>query len=472
MSGLPRFLPLCLTAVLVATLLGLAGCSSTKKPAKPKPPRPPAKVAPAKPAPARAPAKPTPTPAPAPAPTPAPAKPVVEFPVMLGVDVLEANGFSAIAGKRIGLLTHPAGVNRRGESTISVLRRAPNAKLLCLFSPEHSLSGEVKASVNVEDTLDPVTKLPVYSLHGKNRKPTPAQLKTIDALVIDLQDIGARSYTYNVVMRYAMDACFEAGVEVIVLDRPNPLGGLKVDGPILDREWFSGVGAFQMPYVHGLTMGELARLAAAEPGVLAVPEAVRTKGRLTVVPMRGWKRSMRWPETGLKFIPTSPMVRDFPAAMGYVMTGLGCEFSGFKHGIGTQYPFRGIAFKGVTADRLIKDLKALKIAGLTYRKITAPDTDGKTKEGVYVDVSDWAAWRPTQLSFELMRLACRYDPPNPYVKLKAKDMRSFNIHVGSTAWWEALKRDGARVDVAGNLAAWNTKALAYQQATRKYWLYQ
>jgi uncharacterized protein YbbC (DUF1343 family) len=180
---------------------------------------------------------------------------------------------------------------------------------------------------------------------------------------------------------------------------------------------------------------------------------------------------MSWPDTGLKFIPTSPMVRDYPAVIGYAMTGLGCEFSGFKHGIGSQYPFRGIAFKGVTADKLIKDLKGLKIAGLSYRKISGPDLDGKTKEGVYLDVSNYTAWRPTQLSFELMRLACRYDPPNPFAKLNSKDMRSFNIHVGSTAWWEALKRDGARVNVEGNLSTWNTKALAYQQGTRKYWLY-
>jgi uncharacterized protein YbbC (DUF1343 family) len=470
MSGLPRHPSATLLLVFAATLIGLAGCSSNKAQAQPKPQRAPAAAAPAKPtaAPASAPAAVDPKPAT----PPVAAKPVIEFPVMLGVDVLESTGFRALAGKRIGLLTHPAGVNRRGESTITVLRRAPNTKFVCLFSPEHSLSGEVKASVNVDDSIDSATKLPVYSLHGKNRKPTPAQLKTIDALVIDLQEIGVRSYTYNVVMRYAMDACFEAGVEVIVLDRPNPLGGLKVDGPSLDREWFSGVGAFQMPYVHGLTMGELARWAASEPGILAVAENLRAKGKLTVIPMRGWKRSMIWPETGLKFIPTSPMVRDFPAVMGYAMTGLGCEYSGFKHGIGSQYPFRGIAFKGVTADRLIKDLKTLKIAGLSYRKITGPDLDGKPKEGVYVDVSNYAAWRPTQLSFELMRLACRYDPPNPFVKIDAKSMRSFNIHVGSTAWWEALKRDGARVDVSGNLAAWNVKALAYQQATRKYWLYQ
>ncbi|CAM2948337.1 DUF1343 domain-containing protein [Rariglobus hedericola] len=445
MSGLPRFLSLS----LLFAFTGLVGCRSTS------------------PAPLPTPASTLPRPALAPAPAPQP----VVYPVMLGIDVLEATGFRAIAGKKVGLLTHPAGVNRRGESTIDVLRRAPNARLVALFAPEHSLSGDVKASVNFEDVIDPRTKLPVYSLHGKNRKPTPSQLKGLDALVIDLQDIGVRSYTYNVVMRYAIEACFENGVEVIVLDRPNPLGGFKVDGPILDREWFSGVGAYQMPYVHGLTMAEIARLAASEPGILAVPESVRRKGRITLVPMRGWKRSMRWPDTGLKFIPTSPLVRDFPAVMGYAMIGLGCEYSGFKHGVGTSFPFRGLTFKGVTADRLIRDLKALNIAGLSYRKITVPDAAGKPKEGVYVDVSDWQAWRPTELSFELMRLACRYDPPNPFLKVTSVQARSFNIHVGSTAWWTALKRDGANVNVEANIAAWRNQALSYQQLTRKYWLY-
>ena len=400
-------------------------------------------------------------------------RPVISvFPVMLGIDVLEADGFKAVAGKRIGLLTHSAGVNRRGESTIDVLHRAPNTKLVALFAPEHSLNGDVKAGDNFEDYIDPHTRLPVYSLHGKNRAPTPAELKKIDALVIDLQDIGARSYTFNVVMRYAMESCFAANIEVIVLDRPNPLGGLKVDGPLLDPEWMSGVGAFRIPYVHGLTMGELAKMAANAPGVLKnIPDDVRKKGHLTVIQMHGWKRSMRWPDTGLKFIPTSPLVRDFNAVVGYAMVGLGCEFSGFKHGIGASYPFRGLTFKNVTADKLIKDLSALHLPGLVFRKIIVPEPGASPKEGVYVDVTDWSAWNPTELSFQLMRLACRYDPPNPFAKLNDKDMRSFNIHVGSTAWWNALKHDGARVNLDAFLADWHAKDTIYQQQTRKYWLY-
>ncbi len=388
---------------------------------------------------------------------------------MLGIDVLEATGFRAVAGKRIGLLTHPAGVNRRGESTVDVLRRASNVRLVSLFAPEHGIYGTDKAGDNIPDTLDRRTGLPVYSLHGVNRRPTKAQLAGLDALVIDLQDIGVRSYTFNVTMHHALEACFENGVEVVVLDRPNPLGGLKVDGPLLDRELFSGVGAFRVPYVHGLTMAELALFAAQELGALNIPDTVRDRGRLTIVPMRGWRREMIWRDTGLKFVPTSPNVPDFDAVVGYAMTGLGCQMKDtFTWGIGKSYPFRGLDFPKITAAQLAADLAALRVPGVAFRVRSDP-ADPK-RDGVYVDVTDWAAWRPTELSFQMMRLACRYAPPNPFARLPAGDI--FGKLVGSSAWVAALKRDGGRVDVEKFLAAWRADAAAYQERVKKYWLYK
>jgi len=163
----------------------------------------------------------------------------------------------------------------------------------------------------------------VFSRHGPTRRPPTAILTAIDAIVIDLQDIGTRSYTFSGAMKSAMEICFEQGKEVIVLDRPNPLGGLKVGGPPIDADLMTDVGAFRVPYVHGLTMGELARMGKEAPGVLEIPEAARGRGKLTVVAMRGWTRSMRWPETGLKFIPTSGGIQNWDAVQGYPMTGLG-----------------------------------------------------------------------------------------------------------------------------------------------------
>jgi len=393
---------------------------------------------------------------------------------MLGIDVLEANGFREIAGKRIGLLSHPAGVNRYGVSTLDVLRRAKNVKIAALFGPEHGFYGNAPASQNIADAIDKKTGLPVYSLYGKNNRPTKEQLKGIDALVIDLQDIGVRSYTFSVCMKYAIEACFANNIEVVILDRPNPLGGLKVDGPMLDKTLFSGVGQFQVPYVHGLTMGELARLAVNTPGALNIPDAARLKGRLTVVPMRGWRRSMRWPETGLRFVPTSTNIRDFPACVGYAMTGLGCQIGGFKHGIGSQHPFRGISYAGRPVDDLLHALTALKLPGLGFRKVALTTPDGAAKGiGIYVDVTDWDDWRPTELSFNLMVLACALDTKtkNPFAAATPEAARSFNIHTGSLAWWDALKRDGARVDLPGFLRKWKHEAAAFQQNSRKFWLY-
>lgn len=427
-------------------MLGCAGCS-TKPPVKTPPP--PRAVTPA-----------------------APVLPPEKLPpVMLGIDVLEADGFKAIAGKKIGLLTHRAGVNRRGESTIDVLRRAPQSKLVCLFAPENGLDGQTKSATHFDDAIHPATGLPVYSLYGKNKRPTPAQLKGLDAVVIDLQDIGSRSYTFISWMRYTLEACFNAGVEAIVLDRPNPLGGLKVDGPPLDADLMTDVGAFRVPYVHGLTMGELATMAKQAPGVLAVSEKVRAKGRLTVIPMRGWTRNMRWPETELRWIPTSPMVASFDAVVGYAMVGLGCEQNGWSSGIGREFPFRGISYPKKTPDEIIAALDTYKIPGIRLVKRQGLSPEGQPRTGVYVEVSDWEKWNPTELSFYMHKQAAKWERLNPFVGLTAAEQRTFKIHVGSNAWLAELQRAGSRIDVPLFLKNWSGRAEIYREQTRKYWLY-
>ncbi|MBA4137599.1 MAG: DUF1343 domain-containing protein [Opitutus sp.] len=398
---------------------------------------------------------------------------------MLGIDVLEANGFKEIAGKKIGLLTHPAGVNRRGESTIDVIRtRARQTKLVSLFAPEHGFDGQITAAVNFGDSVHQPSGLPIFSLHGKTRKPTPAMLKGLDAVVIDLQDIGSRSYTFASAMLTTMAACFEAGVEVIVLDRPNPLGGLKVDGPPLDAEWKSYVGALRVPYVHGLTMGEMARMAKELPRMLTIPgiinvsDSAREKGRLTVVPMRGWTRAMRWPETGLRWIKTSPMVPTYDAAVGYAMVGLGTQNSGWTHGIGREFPFRGISFPKKTPDEIIKTMEAYKIPGVRFVKMQGLGRDNKPRPGVYVEITDWNAWRPTELSLYLHKQAARWTRLNPFAALTSAEERTFLIHVGSNAWLAALKSQGGRVDPQLFVKNWTERAAVYQQQARKFWLYQ
>ncbi|HVU34543.1 MAG TPA: DUF1343 domain-containing protein [Opitutaceae bacterium] len=408
-------------------------------------------------------------------------------PVMLGIDVLEAEDFAPLRGKRIGLLTHPAGVDRRGVSTVDVLRHAPGVKLVALFGPEHGIYGDAPAAVPVGNTIDRRTGLRVYSLYGATRRPTRAMLKGIDALVIDLQDIGTRSYTFINTMKWAMEGCFEHGVEVVVLDRPNPLGGLKVDGPLLDsrladsRRSPNGVGAFCVPYVHGLTIGELARMAKdlRPPTGLDIPDAARLRGKLVVIPMRGWKRSMRWPETGLRWIPTSPYITDFAAIEGYPMVGLGTfndpksNFEiGFFHGIGKAYAFRGISHKTAKIDVLERELRALHLPGLAFRRVSGIDSAGRPAVGLYVEITDYDAWQPTELNFYLMKLACRLDGRNPFLPAPHRDFTGFLHHMGSEEFLRALQREGARIDVAAWIRRWHEQDLIYQRQSEKYWLYR
>lgn len=391
-------------------------------------------------------------------------------PIYLGIDVLEQSGFRAIGGKRVGLLTHPAGLNRRGESSIDVLRRAKNIRLVALFGPEHGIYGNEKANILVDDKIDPRTGLPVYSLYGKYRKPTAKMLVGLDALVIDLQDVGVRSYTYVSCMRYAMEACFENGVEVVILDRPNPLGGLKVDGPPLDREWRSYVGAFQVPYVHGLTIAELARIAKHTPGCMETSEHIRKNGKLTVIPMRGWRRDMLWTKTGLRWVPTSPYIPDLSAVLGYAMTGLGAQEGGFSHGIGTPYPFRLLRYEGKSPEQIKAALESKRIPGLSYRIVKTLSATGTPLSGVYVSVTNWDRARPTELSFHMMRLAVVWSSSNPFAASKNPGL--FNKHVGSTAWWDEINLRGAEARVDAFVDLWVEQARNFQQQAKRFWIYR
>ena len=410
--------------------------------------------------------------------TPTPLRRSPTNPIMLGIDVLESQGFSVLRNKRVGLLTHPAGVNRRGATTIEVLNRASTVNLVALFGPEHGIYGNEKAEVYVANRTDSRTGLPVYSLYNENRRPTPEMLAGIDVLVVDLQDIGTRSYTYVSSMLYSMAACFENNVEVVVLDRPNPLGGLKVDGPPLDAAWKSYVGAFRAPYVHGLTIGEIARMAKAAPNVLSIPEVfavseeARTRGQLTVIPMRGWTRDMRWPETGLRWIPTSPAIQDFAAAVGYPMTGLGCYLGGFSHGIGRGHLFRGIAHPGIPNERLERELRALNLPGIGIRRLNVTGLNGQPAWGLYLEITDWEAWNPTELNFHLMRLACRFEPTNPFAAANATQKRGFIVHTGSEAFFNDLVRNGAETNIKRWFAQWRQQSAVYQRQSQRYWLYR
>lgn len=286
--------------------------------------------------------------------------------VELGIDVLQKNNFDLLRGKRVGLVTNQTGVNSAGERTRLILRKHVN--LVALYTPEHGLDGTEKAGVEVRSRKDPLTGLKAWSLYGDTRKPTPEMLAGIDVLVLDLQDIGCRSYTYISTMGKCLQACAEQGKELVILDRPNPLGGNRVEGMGIDPKWISFVGQFPIPYVHGLTMGELALMANAKGWM-------GPRCNLQVVKMRGWTRTMTWPMTGLRWVPTSPNI---PLAMSpnyYVITGVvGGLAGGLDLGLFSPRAFQILGAPWIK-EKLVSYLRS-KCRGIGVDPIRTPSGPG------------------------------------------------------------------------------------------------
>lgn len=277
--------------------------------------------------------------------------------VLLGIDVLERTQFALLQGKRVGLITNQASVDSTGRPTRLVLKHAPGVRLVALFAPEHGISGDVKAGRYVAFQRDRLTGLPVYPLYGDTRHPTPAMLAGLDALVFELQDIGCRSYTYISTMIEAMDAAGERGIPFFVLDRPNPLGGLRIEGPMVNPSWQSFVGRIPVPYVHGMTAGEIARMANRKGWV-------RHPCSLHVVAMEGWRRGMVWEDTDLPWIRTSPNIPWATSPLYYVVTGFLGDL-GADSGVGwSPAPFQYVAGRGVDPFSLTREINGLGFAGV------------------------------------------------------------------------------------------------------------
>lgn len=340
---------------------------------------------------------------PAPEPPPEPAAPSEKTAagdpatVLNGIDVLERDGFALLKGKKVGLVTNQTGINRQRRSTIDLLADAPEVELKVLFSPEHGIRGVLDQEV-IDDEIDAATGLPVYSLYqSEKRKPTPAQLEGLDALVFDIQDIGCRFYTYVSTMGLAMEAAKEAGIRFVVLDRVNPIGGVIVDGPVRTGEGNDFVAFHEIPVQHGMTTGELARMFNTERKIGA---------DLVVVPVEGWNPAMRFDETGLPWVNPSPNMRSLAQALLYPGVGL-VEFTNVSVGRGTPSPFEHIGAPWIHDGKLAQRMRQEEIAGVEVLpdRFTPEASVYKNEDcaGVRFYLSDREAFRPLDLGIELMR---------------------------------------------------------------------
>ena len=291
--------------------------------------------------------------------------------VKAGVEVLRDRGFEGLKGKKVGLVTNPSGVDRLLNSTVDILFNAPDVQLVALYGPEHGVRGDVYAGGHVTDAKDEATGLPVYSLYGATRKPTPEMLEGIDVMVYDIQDVGVRSYTFISTLGLVMEACGEKGIEVMVLDRPNPLGGNKIEGCVVEPGFFSFVSQYEIPYVYGLTVGELAVMIN-EEGMNRGQKGNQApaKCRLTVVPMEGWSRDMLYEDTGLPWVLPSPNIPFKDTPMYYAAAGVCGELYGFMNiGIGYTLPFQVFGATWLDPDRLKTRLESYSLPGVSFRTI-------------------------------------------------------------------------------------------------------
>ena len=389
--------------------------------------------------------------------------------IKTGIEVLKSQNFRYLEGKRVGLITNPTGVDNELHSTIDILHEAPNVNLVALYGPEHGVRGDVHAGDHVSDQRDPATGLPVYSLYGKTRKATPEMLKDVDVLVYDIQDIGCRSFTYISTLGLAMEAAAENGKELIVLDRPNPLGGLKVEGNLTEDDCISFVSQFKIPYVYGLTCGELA--------LMLNGERMLTGGvqcNLTVIKMKGWKRRMDYTATGLQWIPSSPHIPHPHSAFFYPVSGILGELGYMSIGVGYTIPFQMFAAPWAEADKLADALNALHVPGVIFRPIYLKPFysvgQGQQLQGVQVHITDYARAPLSPLQFLVMQEVARLWPDRAVFDHADKGrFAMFDKVCGSRQIRERFTKTNRWEDIR---PYWEKDVESFRRLSKKYYLYR
>jgi uncharacterized protein YbbC (DUF1343 family) len=379
--------------------------------------------------------------------------------VVTGIEVLKREKFKRLAGRKIGLVTNHTGVDDDGTSTIDLLAKAPGgAKLIALFSPEHGIRGAVDKPV--ADGKDEKTGLPIYSLYGKQRRrPSKEQLAGIDLLIFDIQDIGCRFYTYITTLGYLLETAAEHKIEVMVLDRPNPIGGARVEGPVLQKKQESFVGYHSLPVRHGMTVGELALLFNGERKIGA---------KLQVVTIENWKREQLFDQTGLTWVSPSPNMRTLTAALLYPGVGL-LETTNLSVGRGTDRPFEMIGAPWLDGRKLIAELTRAKLQGVRFMptRFTPTSSTHAKKEcgGVQIYISsDWSKFEPLPLGLAIAAALKKLYPEQWQAK-------RYNVLLGHTPIYEALQKGEKKSSELLQLGEMERKAFL-AVVREKYLLYR
>lgn len=390
-----------------------------------------------------------------------------------GIEVLEAMNFAPLEGKRVGLVTNPSGVDHNLRSTIDILHSAPNVNLVALYGPEHGVRGDVYAGGHVADFTDPVTGLPVYSLYGPTRKPTQRMLDGIDVMVYDIQDVGARCYTFISTLGLVMEACAPLGIEVIVLDRPNPLGGLKVEGSYVEQPFNSFVSQYRIPFLYGLTPGELAVMIN-EEGLNRGQKGdqIPVKCKLRVIPMEGWTRDMLYDQTGLPWVLPSPNIPYALTAQYYACSGMCGEIYNYLQvGISYTFPFQVFGAVWIDPAKLLAELNSYNLPGVKFRTIYfkpfAGSQAGKLLGGVQPFFTDYEAARLTEVQFYVMQALAKLYPDHLPFGPEEK-IGLFNKVIGTDYIKNTFQKS---YQVADILDYWRKDEADFKELSKKYYMY-
>ncbi|MBD3226341.1 MAG: DUF1343 domain-containing protein [Caldithrix sp.] len=382
--------------------------------------------------------------------------------VLLGNENLMQNHLDVVKEKRIGLLTNPSGVNSNLQSSADLFYLHKGIQLKALFAPEHGIRGAEYAGDNIKDQIDPHTNLPVYSLYGDHRKPTAEMIEGLDAIIVDIQDIGVRGYTYIYTMAKVMEAAAEFDKEVIVLDRPNPIGGIRVEGNLVEEPFYSFVGLYPIPYRHGMTIGELAKLFNKEFGI---------ECHLTVIPMKFWKREMLWGDTGLQWVPTSPHVPHWETVLFMSATGTFGELRTLSEGVGYTSPFEIVGAPWIKAREFADALNDLHLPGVIFRPLTFhpyyASYEGQVCQGVQLHLTKPRQFDSYITGLHIMKTAMHLYPEHDLFANKHR-LGMFNKVMGTDKIMKKLIRGMSVEDIAED---WQNELNRFNEVRKQYLIY-